>query len=130
MIETASVDVIHGHSSHHVKGIEVYRGKPILYGCGDFLNDYEGIDGYAPFRDDLALMYFATFEASARKLSAFEMTPLQIKKFRLNRASMDDTRWLLETLCREGSELGTSAVLGDDNRLRLNWSQEEKMLCE
>ncbi|MBC7235480.1 MAG: CapA family protein, partial [Chloroflexi bacterium] len=43
LIDEAGVDVIHGHSSHHVKGIEVYKGKPILYGCGDLINDYEGI---------------------------------------------------------------------------------------
>ena len=36
------MDVIHGHSSHHVKAIEVYNGKLVLYGCGDFRNDYEG----------------------------------------------------------------------------------------
>jgi Bacterial capsule synthesis protein PGA_cap len=35
--------VVHGHSSHHPKGVEVYRQMRILYGCGDFLNDYEGI---------------------------------------------------------------------------------------
>jgi len=33
------VDIIHGHSSHHVKAIEVYKEKLILYGCGDFLSD-------------------------------------------------------------------------------------------
>lgn len=33
----AGVDVVHGHSSHHPKGIEVYRDRLILYGCGDFL---------------------------------------------------------------------------------------------
>ena len=34
------VDLIHGHSSHHVQGIEIYKGKPIFYGMGDFLDDY------------------------------------------------------------------------------------------
>ena len=53
LIDEAKVDLIHGHSSHHVKGIEVYRDKLILYGCGDFLNDYEGIGGYESFRTDL-----------------------------------------------------------------------------
>jgi poly-gamma-glutamate synthesis protein (capsule biosynthesis protein) len=43
LIDEAGVDVIHGHSSHHVKGLEVYKDKPIIYGAGDFLNDYEGI---------------------------------------------------------------------------------------
>ena len=34
---------MHGHSSHHPRPIEVYRGKLILYGCGDLVDDYEGI---------------------------------------------------------------------------------------
>jgi poly-gamma-glutamate synthesis protein (capsule biosynthesis protein) len=58
LIDTAGFDVIHGHSSHHPKAIEVYREKPILYGCGDFINDYEGITGYDEFRSELTLMYF------------------------------------------------------------------------
>jgi hypothetical protein len=36
--------------------IEIYRDKPILYGCGDFLNDYAGISGQEAYRGDLALM--------------------------------------------------------------------------
>lgn len=56
-------DLIYGHSSHHIKGVEVYKGKLIVYGCGDFLSDYEGIDGVASqfeedFRDDVSFMYF------------------------------------------------------------------------
>ena len=42
-IAAAGVDLVHGHSSHHAKGAEVYRGKLILYGCGDLISDYEGI---------------------------------------------------------------------------------------
>lgn len=30
LIDEAGVDVIHEHSSHHVKGIEVYKERPIL----------------------------------------------------------------------------------------------------
>ena len=45
LIDEARVDVVHGHWSHHVRPIEVHRGKLILYGCGDFINDYEGIGG-------------------------------------------------------------------------------------
>src|SRR5206468_9125559 len=29
------VAIVHGHSSHHVKAIEVFKGRLILYGCGD-----------------------------------------------------------------------------------------------
>ena len=38
LIDQCEVDAVHGHSSHHPLGIEVYRDRPILYGCGDFLN--------------------------------------------------------------------------------------------
>lgn len=46
------IDVVHGHSSHHPRPIDVYRGKLILYGCGDTLDDYEGIGGYEAFRHE------------------------------------------------------------------------------
>ena len=38
------IDVVHGHSSHHPRPIEVYQRRLILYGCGDFIDDYEGIE--------------------------------------------------------------------------------------
>jgi poly-gamma-glutamate capsule biosynthesis protein CapA/YwtB (metallophosphatase superfamily) len=50
-------DLVHGHSSHHPKGIEVYRRKLVLHGCGDFINDYEGIEGHERYRGELAAMY-------------------------------------------------------------------------
>src|SRR5436190_6221544 len=57
------IAIVHGHSSHHVKAIEVFRGRLILYGCGDFLTDYEGISGYETFRGDLALMYLIDLDS-------------------------------------------------------------------
>jgi poly-gamma-glutamate capsule biosynthesis protein CapA/YwtB (metallophosphatase superfamily) len=42
-------DVILGHSSHHPRPIEFYKNKPIFYGCGDFINDYEGIRHEHPY---------------------------------------------------------------------------------
>jgi poly-gamma-glutamate capsule biosynthesis protein CapA/YwtB (metallophosphatase superfamily) len=59
------VDVIHGHSSHHPRPIEVYRGKLILYGCGDCIDDYEGITDHEEYRDDLRLLYFASISAAS-----------------------------------------------------------------
>ena len=78
------VDVVHGHSSHHPKGIEVYRERLILYGCGDFLNDYEGIRGHEAFRADLALMYFPTLDPASGRLMRFALTPTRIRHFRVN----------------------------------------------
>lgn len=121
LVDDAAVDIIHGHSSHHAKGIEVYKEKPILYGCGDFLSDYEGIRGYESFRDDLAVMYFITMDPSAATLTSFVMTPLQMKRFRLNRASREDARWLRNRLGRESERLGTQVELNADQSLTLGW---------
>src|SRR6266566_4103575 len=57
------VAVVHAHSSHHVKAIEVFKGRLVLYGCGDFLTDYEGISGYEEFRADLAMMYLVELDS-------------------------------------------------------------------
>jgi len=121
LIDQCGVDVVHGHSSHHPLGIEVYRGRPILYGCGDFLNDYEGIAGYEAYRGDLSLMYFLTVDAASGKLLRLRMIPMQTRRFRLNRASAEDTRWLREVLDREGRPLGSRVEAGPGGSLALRW---------
>ena len=119
LIDHAGVDLIHGHSSHHVKGIEVYQDKLIIYGCGDFLNDYEGVVGYEAFRDDLGLMYFVSIESQTGKLVKLQMVPTQIKRFQVNRSSTADALWLRDTLNREGKKLGTQVELNQDGSLIL-----------
>jgi poly-gamma-glutamate synthesis protein (capsule biosynthesis protein) len=125
LIDEAGVDMIHGHSSHHVKGIEVYRDRLILYGCGDFLNDYEGIGGHEYYRADLGLMYFASMDPSTGKLVQLQMTPTQIKYFKVNRTSKEDALWLANILNREGKKFGTRVKWDEGNRLTLFWDQSE-----
>jgi len=120
LIDQALVDVVHGHSSHHPKGVEVYKGKPILFGCGDFLNDYEGISGYEEFRGDLALMYFVTLDLATGMLVSLIMTPLLIKRFRLNYAHPDDVHWLQQILDRESRSLGARIEWVNECRLALS----------
>lgn len=122
LIDRAGVDVVHGHSSHHVKGIEVYKEHPILYGCGDLLSDYEGITGHEQFRGELGLMYFLSLEPTTGRLQRFEMTPTRLRKLRINRASSEEAQWLAEVLNREGRLLGTRAIQGKDLRLALQWN--------
>ena len=111
LIDSGAVDVVHGHSSHHVRPLEVYRGKLILYGAGDFLNDYEGIEGNEGYRDDLALMYFPTLESGTGRLVRLRMVPLQIFRFSLRRASAADAAWLRDVLNRESRQFGTRVRL-------------------
>jgi poly-gamma-glutamate synthesis protein (capsule biosynthesis protein) len=120
LIDDAGVDIVHGHSSHHAKGIEVYQGKLILYGCGDFLNDYEGISGHEAYRGDLSLMYFASVEPGDGKLVKLDMAPMQMKRFRLNHASRKDAVWLKEVLDREGGKFKSGVEFVADT-LILRW---------
>ncbi len=121
LVDAAGVDVVHGHSSHHPKGIEVYRDRPVFYGCGDFINDYEGIRGHESFRPDLALMYFPTLEAASGKLAHLALTPTRIRHFRVNRAGEKDARWLEDLLNREGREFGTRVEREPGGTFALRW---------
>jgi poly-gamma-glutamate synthesis protein (capsule biosynthesis protein) len=122
LIDEAYVDVVHGHSSHHAKGIEVYQDKLILYGCGDFMNDYEGISGYEDFRADLALMYFPKIDSGTGKLVSLKIIPMQMKNLRLNHVQRRDAQWLEKVLNRQGRNLGTQVLLEEDNTLFLRWT--------
>ncbi len=117
LVEAAAVDVVHGHSSHHPLGVEIYRGRPILYGCGDFINDYEGIRGHEEFRGDLVLAYFARLERSSGRLVRLAATPFRSRRLRLERATSGEATWLRGILDREGAALGTRVERGADETL-------------
>jgi poly-gamma-glutamate synthesis protein (capsule biosynthesis protein) len=121
LIDSGTVDAIHGHSSHHPLGIEVHRGRPILYGCGDLLNDYEGIGGYDWLRPDLGLMYFTTHAVGSGQLLRMEAVPMRIERLRLNRATRQDSQWLRERLAHESDRFGVSVGLRDDGALQVVW---------
>ncbi len=119
LIDHAGVDLIHGHSSHHFKSIEIYRNKLILYGCGDFLNDYEGISGYEFFRGDLGLMYFAEIDPRTGNLISLQMTPTKIRNMRVNRAGPEDIKWMEKVLDRECKKFGPGVILNENGMLVL-----------
>ncbi|WP_432042902.1 CapA family protein [Streptomyces cadmiisoli] len=93
-------DIVHGHSSHHPRPLEVYRDRLILHGCGDFIDDYEGISGYEKYRDDLRLAYLVTVEAGTGRLTGLRMVPLGVRRMRLEPAADRDRVWLRTTLDR------------------------------
>src|SRR5260370_37096071 len=71
------IAIVHGHSSHHVKAIELFKGCLVLHGSGDFLTDYEGISGYEMFRGDLALMYLIELDSGSGELIAARLVPMR-----------------------------------------------------
>jgi len=120
LIDAAGVSVIHGHSSHHAKALEVYRDRLILYGCGDFLNDYEGIRGFEKYRDDLALMYFIDVTTTDGSVCGIEIIPLSIKQMRLARAPTADVEWIRATLDTESRRFATDVVTAAPGRLTVS----------
>lgn len=121
LIDVAEVDLVHGHSSHHPKGMEVYKNKLIIYGAGDFINDYEGISGHERYRADLSLMYFPILDFATGDLVLMKMIPMQIKNFRLNNVSNADARWLHKILNRESNRFGAGVKMHEDQTYSLTW---------
>jgi poly-gamma-glutamate capsule biosynthesis protein CapA/YwtB (metallophosphatase superfamily) len=120
LVGAGAADLVHGHSSHHPKCIEVVDGRAILYGAGDLINDYEGIEGHERFRADLALGYLVTLAADGR-LASLVMVPLRRRRLRLERATREEGRWLATTLSRAGASLGTRVEVTGDGDLELSW---------
>jgi poly-gamma-glutamate capsule biosynthesis protein CapA/YwtB (metallophosphatase superfamily) len=107
LIDECSIDIVHGHSSHHVQGIERYGGKLIMYGCGDFVDDYAVTLGY---RNDLSAIWRVIVEEfdqaegveekRALKLKRLEVYPTRIKDFQVNglEAKNPDNEWVREKI--------------------------------
>ncbi|MDE2488124.1 MAG: CapA family protein [Alphaproteobacteria bacterium] len=121
LIDAADVSVVHGHSSHHPRPIEVYRERLILYGCGDFLNDYEGIGGYGGFRSEIVTADVADVDAATGALRRLIIVPFRIRRFRLARTRKADALWLANTLDRVSRRFGVQVVVDGDGLLEAIW---------
>jgi poly-gamma-glutamate capsule biosynthesis protein CapA/YwtB (metallophosphatase superfamily) len=115
------IALVHAHSSHHVKAIEVFKGRLILYGCGDLLTDYEGISGYERFRGVLALMYLVDVNPESGQLVSVRLVPMHMRRFRLERVPASDSKWLCNLLNELGAQFGTGARMEKDNSLMLEF---------
>jgi poly-gamma-glutamate synthesis protein (capsule biosynthesis protein) len=115
----AGVHVVHGHSSHHPRPVEVYRGRLVLYGCGDLVNDYEGIGGYAGFRSELRLLYSLRLAMGSGELTSLLMTPLRARRLSLEHAAQEDATWLARVLDHESRRHGARIRLDGDGRLEV-----------
>lgn len=120
LIDCLGANIVFGHSSHHPRALEVYHNALILYGCGDFINDYEGIRGHEDYRGDLSIMYFVTLGPTMGVREVI-LTPFQIRHFQLNKISQDDFEWLYATLNEHYEPFRVSACRSQNQRLTLAW---------
>ena len=68
-----------------------------------------------------ALVHAAGRDAMVGALTGLRIAPMQIRRFRLNRASREDSAWLREVLDRESRAFGVHARVGDDGMLAIDW---------
>ena len=122
LVEEAGAAIVHGHSSHHPKSMEVHGGRLILYGCGDFINDYEGIGGYEEFAPDLSLLYLADVDSASGNLRRLRAAPFQIYGMRLNDADSQRRAWLAAMI--EDPARGGGLRVQQDGLLDLHWQDE------
>lgn len=111
------VDVVHGHSAHVIQGVEVYRGRPIVYDAGDFVDDYLV---KPELHNDRSFCF--ELQIADGKLDALGLVPVEIRNAAVRRADPDAAAWLRDrmrslsepfgtTLHRDGR--GLSIPLGD-----------------
>jgi poly-gamma-glutamate capsule biosynthesis protein CapA/YwtB (metallophosphatase superfamily) len=104
--------IIHGHSAHHVQPLEVYKGMPIIYGCGDFVDDYAVDDEY---RNDLGFVYRIRWDPTKKRWSHFYLHPTKIKNFSVStQMPTPEREWLLDTVQDLSKSFGTKFRLQKD----------------
>lgn len=128
LIDECGIDIVHGHSSHHVQGVEQYGGKLIIYGCGDFVDDYALTPEY---RNDLSAVWRVYVEEmdsadegeekKGLKLKRLEVWPTRIKDFQVNLLEIKDPdhEWVRKkiTSLSQGNGMKGLQFLEKDGRL-------------
>lgn len=94
--------IIFGHSAHLFQGIEIYRGRPIIYAAGDLVDDYY-VD--PDFRNDHQLLFELALTRSA--LQGIALYPVFISQCRAKRAAGRQFDYIARRMTRLCAELGT-----------------------
>lgn len=108
-------DLIHGHSAHVFQGVEVHEGTPILYDCGDFVDDY-AVD--SALRNDRSFLFEVRVEDG--DISDLRLFPTEIDDFAVHKASAEAAEWSRSRMRTLSEPFGTEfKVDGDELVLRL-----------
>jgi poly-gamma-glutamate synthesis protein (capsule biosynthesis protein) len=86
-------DLYWGHSNHTPQGIELYKGKAILYSTGDFIDDYM-VD--RDERNDLSFLFM--LEGEANRISRLRLYPTRIEDMSVRLANQQEWEFLKRTM--------------------------------
>lgn len=99
-------DVYWGHSNHMPQGIEIYKERPILYDCGDFIDDY-AVDRL--HRNDLSFLF--RLEVEREKISSIELIPTMVHDFHANTASSSEAEIIMKRMVDRCGWFGTKCII-------------------
>lgn len=99
----AGADLFWGHSAHVLQGIELHRGKPIIYDAGDFVDDY-AVD--PELRNDLTALFLV--DVGHAGVEALRILPCAIDRMQVNRAAGAERAWIVETIRQRSAMFNTS----------------------
>src|SRR5919112_1157414 len=99
------VDIYYGHSAHVFQGVEIYRGKPILYDTGDFIDDYAV---NRELRNDWSFLFKISLEGG--EFRRLELSPVTLPYARVHLAKGSEQEAILDRMEHLSGEMGTAFV--------------------
>lgn len=104
------VDLLHGHSAHIFQGVEIYKGKLILYDTGDFIDDY-AVDPF--LRNDWSFLFLV--ELSRSGIQQLRCIPAVIDNCQVNKAVGKEAKEIIKRMKNLSREWNTSFQDSDDD---------------
>ena len=98
----AGADIFHGHSAHIFQGVEIYKGKPILYDTGDLIDDYY-VD--MVYKNDQQFLFLVS--ATGSRVERIELVPVLISQAQANIARGAAVDPILERMQSLSGAMGT-----------------------
>lgn len=109
----AGADIIYGHSAHVFRGIEIYKGKPIFYSTGDFIDDY-AVDEVE--RNDQSFIFVV--ELDPPRFKKITLYPTKIQNFQAVLADEEEAEEISLKMMALCKNLHTSTI----------WNSKEKLV--
>ncbi len=100
----AGADIIFGHSGHVFQGVELYKGRPIIYCAGNFIDDY-AVDEVE--RNDESFIFM--LDLTGARMSRMMLRPTVIADCQARLAQGDRAREIGLKMARLCERLGTPA---------------------
>ncbi|CAI5471098.1 unnamed protein product [Closterium sp. Yama58-4] len=108
LIDRCGASLVIGTSAHHIQGVESHHGAPILYSCGDFIDDYRVDEEY---RNDLSFLFHLHLDPVSCRFTSISLFPNAIRRMQASaHVSAEERRWLYSRMQQLCAAMGTSVT--------------------